>query len=213
MFRPADPTKPTVCECSVFSAADPERVREWTERIEEQVRFPDTRRSVRVFGKSHVEPRDVAGFSADGATAYKYSGSSVPGQDMPEVVREILEAVNGYTGQNFNYVLVNRYRDGRDCIGEHHDDETDLDPNAPIVSMSFGAERTFRLKPGTSRKALMRQQGMPEEALRRHDIALKPGTLLVIPPRINRAFVHSVPRTTRVKTARVSLTFRRVLKK
>lgn len=40
-------------------------------------------------------------------------------------------------------MLLNYYRDGRDSIAWHADDELELGPNPTIVAVSFGAERGF----------------------------------------------------------------------
>lgn len=37
-------------------------------------------------------------------------------------------------------------------MGEHRDNEPELDPTAPIASISFGQERTFVLKHRDARK-------------------------------------------------------------
>ena len=47
--------------------------------------------------------------------------------------------------------LVNRYKDGLDHIGEHRDSERDLEPTAPIASLSFGQLRDFVLRHQNSR--------------------------------------------------------------
>ncbi len=43
-------------------------------------------------------------------------------------------------------VFVDRYNDGNDKMGEHKDDEKELDPQAPIASLSFGQARDFVLR-------------------------------------------------------------------
>lgn len=45
-----------------------------------------------------------------------------------------------------------RYRDGNDHIGEHKDNETELDKNTPIASLSLGQQRLFVLKHQDCRK-------------------------------------------------------------
>src|SRR5690606_40383735 len=43
--------------------------------------------------------------------------------------------------QPFNSVLANLYRDGRDAMGWHSDDEPELGPEPLIASLSLGAVR------------------------------------------------------------------------
>ena len=48
--------------------------------------------------------------------------------------------------QVFNSLLLNLYRDGRDSIGFHADDEKELGRNPVVASVSLGAIRRFVLK-------------------------------------------------------------------
>ena len=54
--------------------------------------------------------------------------------------------VQALTGCEFNAVLLNLYRDGRDGMGWHADDEAELGPNPVIASVSLGAVRRFCLR-------------------------------------------------------------------
>ena len=49
-------------------------------------------------------------------------------------------------GTWFNTALLNYYRDGRDSVAWHSDDEPELGRNPVIASVSFGATRVFRMK-------------------------------------------------------------------
>ena len=49
-------------------------------------------------------------------------------------------------GQAFNSVLLNLYRDGRDSVSWHADNEPGLGQNPVIASLSLGAMRRFQLK-------------------------------------------------------------------
>ena len=49
-------------------------------------------------------------------------------------------------GETFNFVLVNRYKDGSEHMGEHRDNEQELVQTAPIASLSFGQTRDFVLR-------------------------------------------------------------------
>lgn len=48
--------------------------------------------------------------------------------------------------------LFMRYRNGNDHMGEHRDNEPELDPKFPIASISFGQARQFVLKHKDARK-------------------------------------------------------------
>eukprot|EP00668_Euglena_longa_P015709 GGOE01019841.1.p1 GENE.GGOE01019841.1~~GGOE01019841.1.p1 ORF type:complete len:184 (+),score=29.45 GGOE01019841.1:37-552(+) len=46
----------------------------------------------------------------------------------------------------FNQALINWYQNGHHYIGKHRDDESKLLPQSPILSISLGATRTFRIR-------------------------------------------------------------------
>ena len=101
-------------------------------------------------------------------------------------------------GHEFNGVLLNLYRDGRDGMGWHADDEPELGPEPVIASVSLGAERRFRLK----------HRRLPEARL---DIVLPHGSLLVMAGATQRHWVHALPKAAAPVGARINLTFRRVV--
>jgi alkylated DNA repair dioxygenase AlkB len=49
-------------------------------------------------------------------------------------------------GMPFNSVLINYYRDGKDRVAWHSDNEKELGINPMIASVSLGAERKFKLR-------------------------------------------------------------------
>lgn len=60
--------------------------------------------------------------------------------------------------------IFSRYRDGNDHIGAHRDNEPDLDPNAPIVSLSLGQSRFFVLQHAdTRKKGQLKRKILPSE--------------------------------------------------
>ena len=73
-----------------------------------------------------------------------------------------------------------------------------MDNNAPIVSLSFGATRKFYLKRDKDGKVVK--------------ILHKPGDLLVMLPKTQEEWKHSVPKEKSVSSPRISLTFRKFLK-
>jgi len=95
--------------------------------------------------------------------------------------------------------LVNLYRDGRDAVGWHADDEAYLGPDPLVASLSLGAPRRFVLRP--------RPAG-PSAGRSRVEIVLGDGDLLVMGGATQRRWQHSVPRSSRPVGARVNLTLR-----
>jgi alkylated DNA repair dioxygenase AlkB len=94
--------------------------------------------------------------------------------------------------------LANRYRDGRDYMGWHSDNESSLGPRPVIASLSLGATRRFVLK-------------HRREASRILELPLAHGSLLVMRGDTQANYRHSLPRTARPVGERINLTFRRVL--
>jgi len=107
-----------------------------------------------------------------------------------------LRRVNRALQTEFNAILINRYRDGSQCIGAHSDDLRDLDPDHPIASVSLGATRTFRI----------RNKGTKAIVL---DYPHQSGTLLSMAGQFQARFTHEIPKQLKIHDARISLTFRR----
>ena len=96
--------------------------------------------AIKLFGRQVKSPRLSVWY---GDKSYTYSGLSWPARPWrPELV-EIRQRVEMLAGQAFNGVLCNLYRDGRDSMGWHSDDEQELGPDPVLVSVVFGARRRF----------------------------------------------------------------------
>src|SRR5690606_30273743 len=100
-------------------------------------------------------------------------------------------------GTGFNSVLANLYRDGRDAMGWHSDDEPELGPAPVIASVSLGATRRFVLK----------HRRKPDRKLA---LELPAGSLLVMAGATQRNYRHALPRTARPVGGRINLTFRSI---
>ena len=97
-------------------------------------------------------------------------------------------------GVAFDSVLANLYRDGRDAMGWHADDEPELGPEPVIASVSLGATRRFVLR---------HRDGAPRLA-----IHLPAGSLLLMQGATQAHYRHALPRTARPVGPRINLTFR-----
>lgn len=156
---------------------------------------------VRIFGKWVMQPRLTA-FMADSGVQYRYAGTSPERVDWtPELDRlrnDVSRAASECVGRavHFNAVLLNGYRDGRDGMGWHRDNEPELGPEPVIASVSLGAVRRFSV-----RRA---------DATQRWDWELEPGSLLLMYGRSQHDFVHAVPKTARPVGFRINLTFREI---
>lgn len=93
---------------------------------------------------------------------------------------------------------MNWYENGNDYIGPHQDSEADILPDSPIVSVSFGQERVFRVKPATSATLGSKESGV---AL---DIPLKDGMYVVMGGRTQKTHTHEVPKVSGDKGKRMN---------
>ena len=71
------------------------------------------------FNKIVKVPRGQASFTLSPEVHYDYkvSGGSPPNNVMCERLKEVTAQVNAALGTNFNTILLNKYKDGEDCIG------------------------------------------------------------------------------------------------
>lgn len=152
-------------------------------------------RAILVFGKEVMQPRLV---SWAGDIAYKYSGQVLEPREPTPELRALWDLVNAATDCPFNHVVLNCYRDERDNVSLHADNEPELGKDPLIASISLGAERRFLLQP--KRKRTYKKQ-----------IRLHHGSLLVMGGTTQHQWRHSVPRESSAREPRVNVTFRRLL--
>lgn len=67
------------------------------------------------------------------------------GQWLP-VLWTLKSRIEENTGHTFNSLLCNFYRDEKDSVDWHSDDEPSLGSCPVIASLSFGATRTFEMR-------------------------------------------------------------------
>ena len=142
------------------------------------------------------EPRLTA-YYGDKGTDYSYSGKEPipPKSWIPEILA-IKKQVEDITGVKFNSVLVNKYRNEKDSIGRHSDNEPELGTNPIVASVSFGANVPFNLHSN-------------KKGGRDYRINLKENDLLIMQGETQEQFLHSVPKATEGRKPRINLTFRR----
>jgi len=111
---------------------------------------------------------------------------------------EIRRRIETVVEAPFNSVLLNYYRDNRDSMGFHSDDEPELGARPVIASLSLGEERTFILKHKANKFA---------KPVR---LRLASGSLLLMKGETQRYWKHGIAKETRRCGPRVNLTFRRI---
>ncbi|KAL9451996.1 hypothetical protein AB3S75_007903 [Citrus x aurantiifolia] len=185
-------------------------------------RIPWNRPTIRVFGRSCLQPRDTCYVASEGVTQLIYSGyrpHPYSWDDFPPL-KDILDIVlNVLPGSRFNSLLLNRYKGGNDYVGWHADDEKLYGSTPEIASVSFGCERDFLLKIKPSKSSQDRRTDdeplskrlKKKGNLDQHSFTLKHGSMLVMRGYTQRDWIHSVPRRAKAESTRINLTFRHVL--
>lgn len=150
--------------------------------------------TVVVYGKRHLQPRLSAWY---GDATYTYSGLRLQPAPFTPLLDTLRKAVEAATGHSFNSVLLNLYRNERDSMGMHSDDEPELGPQPAIASLSLGAPRTFILKHKYNKKTVR--------------VELTDGSLLLMHGETQKYWLHGINKMTRPLQARVNLTFRKIV--
>ena len=149
-----------------------------------------------ILGRQITTKRKVAWYGDQG---YEYTYSNVNRYALPWTVEllELRQRVQQLTGERFNSCLLNLYHTGVEGMAWHSDDETDLKKNGAIASLSFGAERKFAFKHKQSKEKV--------------ELYLQHGSLLVMKDTTQNHWLHRLPPTKKVSTARINLTFRTIV--
>ena len=84
-----------------------------------------TQNTIRFYGKESLVPRLEAWYGDPGMT-YSYSGIHMEPKPWTKDLLIIKQAIEPLAGVAFNSVLINYYRDGKDRVAWHSDDEKEL---------------------------------------------------------------------------------------
>jgi alkylated DNA repair dioxygenase AlkB len=149
--------------------------------------------TVTIMGRRLPAPRLTAWY---GERAYSYSGIRHAPRPLPPALAGLRALAERVAGQAFDSVLLNLYRDGRDSMGWHADNEASLGRDPVIASISLGATRSFQLRHRT--------------APARVALDLTHGSCLIMAGATQHHWRHQVPKTARPVGARINLTFRTI---
>jgi alkylated DNA repair dioxygenase AlkB len=146
---------------------------------------------IQMHGRKVRTPRWQQAYGAD----YLYTGNVNRALPVPTSLEPLRGWARANIDERLNGLLLNWYDASKEhYIGKHRDSTVGLIQGAPIVTLSFGAERTFRLRP-------WRRAGT-------HDFAARDGGVFVLPYETNLAFTHEVPHSARAGGRRISVTLR-----
>lgn len=147
-----------------------------------------------VFGKEVMQPRLSAWA---GAIPYRFSGQTLEPRAPTPMLADLTTRVLDVVDHPFNHVVVNRYRDGKDWIARHADNERELGFRPLIVALSLGATRRFEL---------YRKKGRRTKKLQ-----LTHGSLLVMGGSCQHTWRHALPKQATVTDERLNLTWRQLM--
>ncbi len=148
-----------------------------------------------MFGRLIITKRKVA-WIGDAGCSYTYSGVQKFPQAWTTELLEIKHQVETLANVRFNSCLLNLYHDGNEGMGWHSDDEKELDPLAPIASVSFGGVRKFAFKHRQDKTNI--------------SLFLENGSVLLMQSPTQEFWQHSLTKTKRTVGPRINLTFRAI---
>ncbi|MBI3838067.1 MAG: alpha-ketoglutarate-dependent dioxygenase AlkB [Planctomycetia bacterium] len=126
---------------------------------------------------------------------YHYTGRVNRALPVPELIQPISEWTDRTIYRGLNGVLINWYDGTLDhYIGRHRDSTKNMVESAPIVTISLGEQRVFRVR---------RWKGTDVR-----DFIVDTGSVVVMPYSTNRAWTHEVPKAAKYRGRRISITFR-----
>ncbi len=149
-----------------------------------------------IFGKRLITARKVAWYG-DSNFSYTYSGTTKQALLWTPELATLKALIENLTLSTFNSCLLNLYHDGNEGMAWHSDDEKSLGKDTTIASLSLGAAREFRLK----------HKRTPDKI----SVLLESASLLVMKDSTQSHWLHSIPKSKKITTPRINLTFRTML--
>jgi alkylated DNA repair dioxygenase AlkB len=150
---------------------------------------------IKYYGKEMPLPRLTAWYG-DVGISYKYSGIGMSSKPWTQLLKRLKKRTEEVSQSIFNSVLLNLYRDGKDGVSWHQDNEKELGTNPTIASLSFGENRKFQFR-HKSRKDV-----------EKFEVLLTHGSLLVMKGSTQDCWQHQIPKTKKRIGQRINLTFR-----
>lgn len=151
-----------------------------------------------MFGKLIITKRKVAWYGSE-EFSYTYSNITKTALLWTKELLELKELVEKESGETYNSCLLNLYHSGDEGMAWHSDGEKDLKKHGAIASMSFGADRKFAFKHKETKVTVSQ--------------ILEKGSLLIMKGTTQENWLHRLPPTKKVKSPRINLTFRTIIKK
>ena len=162
----------------------------------EPMYIPREKITVTMFGRNIQLPRDQAFLSDSHQHIRSYGGEAGLTRRWTPITLALRDALCAGLGQQSTHLVVNRYHNGSDYIGYHHDDMSDASANTAVLTISLGASRLFKLREVSTG--------------RMETVVMQAGSVFVLGPRTNQLWKHCITKTAQVVGQRISLTYRAV---
>jgi alkylated DNA repair dioxygenase AlkB len=147
----------------------------------------------KLYDKEVITPRLVAWYGDMQNTALL---QKLP--DLQPWTNELLlikQKVEAIAGMQFNSVLLNYYRDGKDSVAWHSDKSLAPGFKTVVASVSFGQVRSFDIR-------------NKREHSDHYSVRLEHGSYLLMKAGLQDGWEHRIAKSTKPMRARVNLTFR-----
>ena len=130
-------------------------------------------------------------------TFYPLMKGMITPNAIPEWLLPLKSLVEDTCNQSFNFMLFSKYRNEKDSITFHSDDERFLGFKPKIASLTLGATRPFILK--------------NKQTKNKQIFNLEAGDLFLMKNNCQRDYLHAVPKQKDSIAERISITFRKAL--
>jgi len=154
---------------------------------------------IKMYGKLLAQPRLTAWHGSAGLN-YSYSGLNLAPEPFSKELLTLKAKIEQVGSTQFNSVLLNLYRNERDSMGWHADDERELGINPVIASLSLGQTRKFQVKHKLNKDLNL-------------NLLLTHGSLLLMKGEMQHYWQHAIPKSKNSCSQRINLTFRNILVK
>ncbi len=153
---------------------------------------PEGFHTLKILGKIVKTPRWQQAYNK----SYQYTGTSNDALPVPSEFYPYWDWTVANIDSRLNGLLLNWY-DGAlgHYIGKHRDSTQNMIEGAPIVTISFGEERVFRLRPWKVKRGYK-------------DFVVKNGSVLIMPYQTNQSWTHEIIKSKKLLGKRISLTLR-----
>lgn len=144
---------------------------------------PLIKEKVFIHGKFIEMPRYTQSYGS----SYTFSKVKHEAVSIPKLLEPFIKWANDIIGPMFNdcvfnTLFVNWYQNGLSYIGSHSDDEKTHNPNTPIISISLGETRKFRIKTKSKQQVM--------------DLDMNDQTYIIMCGNMQKEFMHEVPKIT-----------------